>query len=224
VPLILAPQTIERTKKVQGSTPWVWLWQIVADETELASPTFALVNYPKALTFRGVTYHPFPISPGEISMDADSLPSLELRIANVFKVVARQLHTGHGFIGRSADLSIVPLDLIDAAEGAHPHSIDWSFHVASASADERDVTLRCEVPNFFIREYPEQRITPGRCRFRFGLPGGGCPYVLTSAAGFTSCGKTQPDCHERGQDMKARGYPEWVALPIGSFPGTDTGT
>lgn len=227
MPLTLHQNLIDSTKEVHQTDPWLWLWYLEVDVTTSATTVLRVCRYPQEITYPvgGKTFYPFPVTWTEYTEEGEAnLPRLQLTLKNASRLIARQLHKGQGFIGNLVQLTLVPHDLHTIApvpEDA-PRAIARNFHVVEAALDRQDVVLTLELPNFYERQYPEARYTPNRCRFRFGLFGGGCPYVLSTAAGHTTCDKTLAQCEIRGLDMKSRGYPAGL-LPerFGGFPGTD---
>lgn len=225
MPLTLHQNLIDRTKKVHATSPWLWLWYLEVDVTTSATTVLRVVRYPQEITYDGKTFYPFPVTWNEYTEEGEAnLPRLQLTLKNASRLVARQLHTGQGFIGNSVVLTVIPHDIHTdtPGEGDPPFWLTRTFHVVEAAITRDDVVLSLELPNFYERKYPEARYNPNRCRFRFGLTGQGCPYVLSSAAAYTTCGKTLDECKDRGTDMTARGFPSGL-LPdrFGGFPGTD---
>lgn len=228
MPLTLHQTLIDRTKKVHATTPWLFCWYLELDVTTVATTVLRVVRYPTEINLQldsNNKYYPFPISWSDYTEEGEAnLPRLQLTLSNASRLVARQLHKGQGLIGNLVRLTIVPHDLRATTPigGQPPFWIQRDFHVVEAALNRTDVVLSLELPNFYERLYPEARYNPNRCRFRFGLVGGGCPYVLSTAAAHTTCDKTLGQCAQRGADMKLRGYPIGI-LPdfFGGFPGTD---
>ncbi len=230
MPLTLHSTLIDSTKEVHATSPWLWLWYIEVDVTTVATTVLRVVRYPEEIVYpvAGKTFYPFPITWSEYTEEGDAnLPRLQLTLANASRLVARQLHKGQGFIGNLVTLTLIPHELHTniALVGEPPFWIERNFHVVDAAVNRDDVVLSLELPNFYERTYPEARYVPNRCRFRYGLPGGGCPYVLSTAAAHLTCDKTLGECKTRGIDMVNRGYPAGL-LPhrFGGFPGTDIRT
>lgn len=232
MPLTLHQNLIDSTKKVHADSPWLFLWYFEVDITTSASTVLRLVRYPTEITplalpapHVGKKFYPFPMSWSDYTEEGEAnLPRMQLTLENASRLFSQHLENGQGFIGNLVSLFLIPLDLhLDTPVGGEPPFwIQRNFHVVDAGVDSQDVVLGLELPNFYERLYPEQIYNPNRCRFRFGLQGGGCPYVLSTAAAHDDCSKELVECSTRGLDMASRGYPKRL-LPerFGGFPGTD---
>ena len=211
-------------EKVHSYGPYIWLWEIVADRTVIATTLFRLVRYNEEIQHdfddgRGVlTFYPFPISQTPIVEKGGSLPTLQVSIDNTMRFAAPYIDQGQGFIGNRATATLIPHALLRTGPGSDPGDYQQrDFVIAGVTINEKTITFRLEMPNFFQRQSPPKRFNAQRCTHRFGT--GLCPYVLSSKAAFIACNKTILECTERGDDMVARRFPRLLPLYFGGWPG-----
>lgn len=220
MPLILPPTLKAESERPHGRSAWVWLWDLELEKRTATVPpvvflfnsTADTIDWPPGPSAR--TYHPFPFDLSDIEQTNEGdLPTLDLVVDNTARTLMRYLHSGAGFEGNRATLYLTnQAGLADADE-----HLRFEFVVASAVASVESVTLRLEQPNFFSVRAPASRFVARRCRWKFGSPE--CGYPITTAAAFTTCGKTIDDCIERGQDEAFRRLPVLHPRRFGGFPG-----
>jgi len=225
MPLIL-PTTIKAaSERPHGRTPWVWLVDLEVEKRTKTLPAVVLrftsapepVVWPPDAT-EGVTFYPLAFDMSEIEQTQEGdLPTLDIAIDNTARTLMRYLHGGRGFEGNRATVYLTHQDALLAPVYPNHEQIKFEFVVASAVASESTVTIRLEHPNFFQIRVPGSRFVARRCRWEFGGPE--CGYPVTTAAAFTTCGKTIDDCIQRGQDEAFRNLPVLHPRRFGGFPG-----
>jgi hypothetical protein len=202
-------------QKVHGTQPWVWLWEITADTSETARPTFRLTPYPSEITFNDGSgarvFYPSSMTQGLIVESGDGdLPQLDLAIDNTRRTMLYYFETGAGFMNQAATGWLV--NLADLSEFRR-----FDYQIRGASVSMEAAQLHLEQPNYFKRLVPQDRYNPSRCRWRFG--GDECGYRSTSFAAYTECDKTIQACMLRGLDMVSRNLPKLQPERFGGFLG-----
>lgn len=224
MPVVHTAEFRTEIEQVHSFEPYLWLWEIVADRTVVATVLFRLVRYNEEIKHdfddgRGIkTFYPFSISQTPIVEKGASLPTLQLAIDNTMRTAAKYVDLGQGFIGNRATATLMPHALLTTSPGSDPGDYQQrDFEIAGVTVNEKTITFRLEMPNFFQRQSPPKRFNAQRCTHRFGT--GLCPYRLSAKAAFTKCNKTVTDCIARGDDMVARRFPRLLPLYFGGWPG-----
>tara|TARA_Y100001973_G_C5170562_1_gene318770 strand:- start:897 stop:1595 length:699 start_codon:yes stop_codon:yes gene_type:complete len=163
------------------------------------------------------TWSPFNFAISTIESNGEGdLPSLQLTVENVGRVLMPTLHSGQALEGNPVSIYLVPRSGIAIAHPNHEYQ-QWDFEISTIQADSETVSLRLERVNFFSKVVPQDRFTARRCRWKFGSEN--CGYVINSNAAFTECPKTLAACIARGEDHKTRGLPCLHPRRFGGFPG-----
>jgi len=226
MPIILPASIATEAERPQQGSGWVWLWRLTlyAGDESIPEVVFRICSWheviqwpPSGSSPPQFDWYPFPFSHSLIEETRDGdLPQLELSLDNSTRVLSRYMHDHHGFEGMPAELYLVNEAGLAIAYPNHEYE-RWAFRVASASATEKVINLRMEMPNFLQRKIPQVRFHARRCRWVFGSEE--CGYPINSAAAFTTCGKTIADCVARGADEATRRLPVLHPRRFGGFPG-----
>ena len=214
------PQTVPSSfvteiEKVHQTSPFKWLWEIVADDPEPpTAPTwFRLVAHEANVVWNSKTFYAYNLkhSPLVWSSDGD-LPTMRLVVSNVARLLMPYLETGDGFQGRRATAYVVNTGNLGASE-----VMQFDFQIATATATRDACEFRLRLPNFFDKLVPVDRYNAERCRWGFG--GVECGYIINAIAAYQTCGKTLYDCINRGLDEAARNLPVLHPIRFGGFAG-----
>lgn len=202
-------------RKQQQTTPFVWLWKLVADTTTIATTTFYLARYTEAVTWGGITWRPWPIEISAFDQSGSTdIPTMTLTLDNSTRILSRYLEIGQGFIDTTAQAYIVNTKNLG---GSPVEYWTTSWTVAQATASAASVQFRLELINWNEVQLPQDRFNAQRCRWVFGSSE--CGYIDNSVAAYHSCDKTITQCTARGLDMLARGLPKLQPERFGGFLG-----
>lgn len=146
--------------------PWIWLYAITLEATEISTPTAQLTSTNDEIVFAGKNYSPFPVSHAPIRQDSSGdLPQTTLTFSNATREFIRFLETGDGLVGNPVEIILTHKAVAAANEG-----IAWDFEIKGAVAENNAVTLRLEYPEFYRQPMPQDLFTRDRCRFRYKDP------------------------------------------------------
>lgn len=208
----LPPSLVRKALDQQTEDPWVFLWQITADISTVATPTFYLCNQQQQVEFpvgSGILYDPFPLEHGAIQTTKESrLAQLDLSASNVTRQLAYWVDMGQGFLNMPATLTIAAHD--DLAAGA---AFTRDFTIAGLAQTNKAITFRMEQPNYFLRRAPRDTYQRDRCRHAF--KGRLCNYL----GPLTDCNRSVARCIQIGDDEVANGRPRMHPRRFGAFPG-----
>lgn len=197
------PELVRRALTILNAEPYLWLWVVVADETEVGSPAFYVVRDMEPVTFQPpgeaspVEFEPYPMNVSALRTVRESaMTQLDLTVANVGGAISYWIEQGDGFLGKPAECYVLAKD--NVAAGA---LFSAEFTVGSIVEQKDVITFRMETPNYFSRDVPRDTITRDRCQRRF--KDRGCGYFGT---GVTSCDKSYANCVAVGEDERANGF------------------
>ncbi len=216
MPRTLDPGWITEIQRQHGQVPFAWLFDIPLFTSDVLHLRAAITSHPSALVFGPITFQPWPckLAPIEESIEGD-LPQLALSLSNHGRMLMRYFQPDDlatGPVGRNLNVRLVKVDSLATA-------MFFSWRIASVPADARTVTLRLEELNWWEIDVPQDRFSTGNCRFLFGRPDTGCPYIVTAGAAFRHCGGTLDECSARGDDMRQRNLGSVLPEQFGAFPG-----
>jgi len=198
--------------KQHNTAPWLWLYKIQLEQTQVSTPTAFLCSTDDEVDFLGETFYPFPITHEPIRQDSGGdLPQTSLTFSNATREFIRYLETGEGLVGRAVQITLTHQATRAAGDG-----ISWDFEIKGAIATNEVITLRLEYPEFYRTPMPQDLFTRDRCRFRF-KDENTCGYRGT----LIGCDKSLngPDgCTARGADEAAAGNVVLHPARFGAFP------
>lgn len=226
---ITLPASFDSREEVHSTDGYLWFVEVQLQRPYRIDPS----TIAPALLLRVVNYHEpieWPVSgpiyqqwepfnfklTTQTSNQEGDLPSIQLSVDNTARVLMRHLHEGNGLEGNYCKLYLVPQSGLAIAY-PNQEAQEFTFDIASATANDEAVTFKLERANFFTRQSPQDRFSARRCRREFG--GIACGYVQNALAGFATCSKTQVACIARGDDHVARGLPRLHPMRFGGFPG-----
>tara|TARA_R110000796_G_scaffold229663_3_gene347063 strand:+ start:202 stop:903 length:702 start_codon:yes stop_codon:yes gene_type:complete len=226
---ITLPATFDSREEPNSTDAYIWFVRVVLQKPYRIDPStiapaliaqIASVSETTAWPLNGPSYSPwepfnFQISAINANQEGD-LPSVQLTVDNVGRVLMQHLHNGEGLEGNAVTMFLVPTSslLIDYPNEEFRR---FDFEIASASADDEVVSFKLERANFFTRQTPQDRFSARRCRWLFG--GQNCGYIQNTNAAYTTCDKSLSDCSLRGADHAARGLAVIHPQRFGAFPG-----
>lgn len=222
------PETINSVlvtekNKVHNTAPWIWLFEIAIDGTEVVR----VAGYHSNIAYGGQTYTAFPIQIGVQSRDARGvLNEIEIIISNLSREIAGYLESGK-IIDQKVKVRCV-------------HSANLAQKIHEGIYSVLSATLTLSVAIFLIGPYnlmkatfPAQRYNRTRCRWDYG--GAGCGYTISlpnNIAGTNplfvpaTCDlglETSNGCRVHGLNEVANGLPKKHPLRFGGFPGIPKG-
>lgn len=214
MPLQIGAALRAETQKVNPTEPFLYLYELVADQTVSATTKFRLVMQPQQVVYDGKTYYPFPITHSDITLDSEgSMPETEVTLSNVSRELPRYLEVGFGFLGLPAQIIEVSRASLTAA-----NSVTRSYVITSAHHDDESVTLRLETEEPHRIRAADRVYNRTRCRHRYG--DGLCGFVLHSGlpANLQTCAKDLPACIARGDYEVSIGRARMHPRQFGGFP------
>lgn len=214
MPLTIGSTLRAETQKSQPAEPFLFLFDIVADETVSATTRFRLVNQPQQIVYDGKTFYPFPIAFSQLDTLTDgSLPTAELTLSNVSRELPRYLEVGAGFVGNTVTVVEVSKASLSPAQ-----AVTRTYTITAASMDADAVTFTLETEDPHKTRAASMDYSRTRCRHRYGDDG--CRFVLHSGlpANLQTCNKSIADCVERGQYEVDNGRARMHPRQYGSFP------
>jgi phage-related protein len=208
------------TKKLHGTSPWLFLYEIEADVTTTARTLFRLVPYPEQVTFAGTTYHPFPITHDVTELVADgSLPTVQLTLSNASRELPRYLEIGRGMLGNSVTITLINRQhLASASDG-----LVMRYRVIGASMSDESLVFRLDVPSPHRQSIPTDVAMRDRCGWQYGSTECGFVLTATTPAQFLVCPKTVAACTERGNHEVNQGRGRLHPRRFGGFPALPRG-
>ena len=195
------------------SGPWFWLIRFQISPSEIVYIT----TNNESVEFDGNTYHPFPVSIGDITEYGDgSLPEVMVEVQDPERLLGPMLYDNIGFTDAPVELLKVHADHLtpeDVAEG-------YRYVVqATEPASETSYRFRLAEKPLLRTQSPRERILPGKCRFSYG--GAQCGYDLTRTGALPTCDLTlngANGCVAHGDDEDAAGLTRRHPRRFGGFP------
>jgi len=212
----LTTNLIKAAQQIRPKAPWCWLVKLVLDEQVDPLPTTVLriTDAESPITFpidgAPTTFYPFPISFSEVEIDAGgNQPALTMNVSNATRELGPYLETGKGLVDKRANLWLVNREYLSDYRDAIP----LELRVASATLDNRVLSLELRVAHYYERQIPQESVQATGCTalYKDGIT---CPY----RGSLTSCNHDLADCIVHGNDMVANGYPRVLPMRIRAFP------
>lgn len=182
-------------------SPWLPLVTITLPAPD--NTVLRVVPNSDDVIFGGETFTAFPVQielPKETSKG--EIPTLNLMVSNVTRVLQGHLESLNGGIGAT-----VVLQIVNTAHLAENYAeLTLTFDVLSSECTAQWITLKCGPANPMRRRFPLHRYIAKYCNWQFKEVE--CGYAGTD----TTCTRTYDDCKTKGN------------LPrFGGFPGLDAG-
>jgi len=192
---------------------------------ELVVPTdpptrYRLTRGPEAVSYRGFSYSPCPVSHEMITRDREgNLPETTLTVSNVSREIIQTFEAHEGLVGQEVKI-ILAHSLTSGADGVPV--AEETFRVIQSAADAKAATLTLGTRSLFDQKVPKTRRMRTHCRHQYRSPE--CGYSLDeSDPNFIStCDKSLSG--PNGRKVHGASYTAAGETPIhperfGGFPG-----
>lgn len=217
--LILPTPLRDVSQEARPSARFLFLWELVISQEIPPTPSqrVRLVSYDEIVELDPTTkFYPFPIGFSAIEQNAEGdLPQIHLAIDNRGRWLTPYLDASNGFVDTVARVYLVNSEAVSLA-----NSVPWTFRIADAEENAEAIQIRLELPNFFQRKMPQERVQAQVCQWAFGEEE--CGYIVNVSAAFTTCDHSLAACILRGDDERTRGLPVRHPRRFGAFRGIAT--
>lgn len=206
-------------------SPWVWLLGIQVPTTP--ATRFRFTDHVTPITFDTTTtgvplvWSPFSFKVGEWNFASDgSLKSLPITASNVTREVGA-VFEAYDMIGAEVEVRRVWTGSLTDASAY----MSYEGQIMSARVSRQNATIVVGARDLMRVQCPSARYSKHRCGSHVQFGGTLCGYVIpaspgeTVGTGFSTCGKSQADCGERGDDEEARSLTRLHPMMFGGFPG-----
>lgn len=213
--IALSPAMREESRKIRGTSPFLWLYEIVFDVTPTARTLTRLLANPEPMIFSGTSYYPFPVGQSELTEDDErTLPVFDLVLSHASREFSRFLEVGRGLKGAAVTGTLTHAALAAAGDLVRAQTA----FVQAVHVDEQNITLQCGLDMLVDREFPPEQLSRTRCSARyFDLQTCGVRPTPAMIALHPTCPKTFTACVERGLAERAEGWPNMHPRRIRSF-------
>ena len=133
------------------------------------------------------------------SSGRDELPTLELRVANVTRLLESDLQALDGGLGSTVNILVVNSDLLyeDYSE------LDMEFEVLACDSTAKWIVFTLGAPSPLRQRFPRDTFLALHCRYVANFKGAECGY----SGAETSCDGTLATCREYGNSERFGGFP-----------------
>jgi phage-related protein len=190
----LPSELLVEKNKLATANAWLLFMDVVLPDTT----EFYLVNNTEDLTFQGREYTAinFNIDPDQQSSKGE-IPTLNLLVANVTRILQAYLEELNGGLGAS-----VVLWVVNSAHLASNYAeLKMEWEVMGAEASDLWVTFNLGGPNPLRRRFPLYRYIANHCGWTFKAAE--CAY----AGALLTCKRTFADCRVHGNSRRYGGFP-----------------
>jgi lambda family phage minor tail protein L len=191
--LTLPTNVIKKKNKLATADPWLVFLDIELD----ASHKYYFVANNEDVTFLARTYtaFPFDIEAADISNKGE-IPSVQLKVANVTKVIHRVIENLDGAVGAKVTIHVANTQYLELDMS----ELDLEYSVISTSASAEWLIFTLGAPNPLRRRFPPHRFGAESCRWEFKSIE--CGY----SGGETTCNRTFDDCEDRANTRRFGGF------------------
>ena len=205
----LPPGLLAESQNPQGGK-WIWLFDIEADRTTMATPFFALCDYHKPVVWAGTTWYPAPVAKGDIRRDGDgNLPEITVTVSGVSREFMAYAELGEGFNDRPLTMHQIHENWI----GSSTERLSVTLTIDHVEVSDAAVSFVCQEPNWWQDELPGDFFERDRCGRSY--KGFGCLYRGPEPV----CDRRLVTCKARGDAEVALGYPRLHPRLFGGMPG-----
>ena len=188
---------IEEKNKLASASAWLLALEITIPG--LSAPVRVVQN-DEDITWRGETWVAMPFDLGDVADEkTGECPQVEVRVANVNRVVESYLHEWDAYCKTNGYETIsFTLFLLNSADLANTDAaVEHSWRLDQPAADNEWVTFRLGGDDLTRVRFPRSRVLKNVCRYKT-FKGSRCGYSGTA----TSCDRTLTTC--RALDNSAR--------------------
>lgn len=211
-------EILEEKNQLATLERFIWLYELVVPTDP---PTrYRLTRGPEAVSYRGFSYSPFPVSHEMITRDREgNLPETTLTVSNVSREIIQTFEAHEGLVGQEVKI-ILAHSLTSGADGVPV--AEETFRVIQSAADAKAATLTLGTRSLFDQKVPKTRMMRTHCRHQYRSPE--CGYSLDeSDPNFIStCDKSLSGpngCKVHGASYTAAGETPIHPERFGGFPG-----
>jgi lambda family phage minor tail protein L len=209
---LLSSGTKAQAHKQHNARAWVWVYEILLEESVDATRPFRITSHNESVTIAGKTYQPYPVVHDVIAGDAQgNLPQFTLTVSNVSREANYYIEQAKGLSGNR-----VTIGVFNRAAALTGDLVSFTLQVAGCSVTDTTVSLRLQMPSFFEYAVPPEIFVRGRCRWRY--KGVECAY----RGALPTCDKTLfgvDGCKIHGDDEENNNRPRLHPRRFGGFPG-----
>ncbi len=184
---------IEKNKIATGSA-----WLLFIDITITPEIVLHFVRNTEAVEYKGINYEAFPFELDTVNETTKGeIPTLQLRVSNVTRIIQTYLEQYQGGIGKTVKLMVV-----NSAYLAEDFSdLEMEFDILETTSDVQWVSFKLGAPNPLRQRFPKSRYFSSYCRWVF--KDAGCGYAGTA----TACNKRLLDCQALNNSPRFGGFP-----------------
>lgn len=191
---------VAEKNKIATKSAWLILLEItLTDDTVMR-----FVRNTEDITFSGNVYSAMPFDFDPIEDQRGMIPTVNLRISNVTRLLQSYLEDLDGGIGSTVKISVVNSDLLSETYT----ELDLTFEVIGASSDVHQINFILGMPNPLNKRFPLFRYIANHCNWVSRFKGVECGYAGVE----TTCNGTLARCRELSNSPR-----------FGGFIGLDTG-
>lgn len=216
-------EVLQEKNQLATTGRWIWLYEVDVPTDPVTR--YRLVRSPEAVSFRGQTYSPFPIThaPSELGSTGD-LPTVQVTVSNVSREIISTLESYQGLIGQPA--KIILAHSFSLGDTGQPVA-EEPFEIITSSANAASVTFNLGSRDLYEMTVPASRMMKNHCRHQYR--DGACGYALatTNANYLSTCDKTLDGpngCKVHGDSYTSAGLTPIHPDRFGGFPGIPTPT
>lgn len=135
-----------------SSSPVAWLCLLTISD-DSGEPPLRVVDNAEQIVSRGVTYEPYPFEVVLPQDDSESLPSVNLQIANLDAEIVE-------FVRRAITPPAIAIELVTSQ---YPDVVEVSLsylRLSSVSYDAMTLTGRLDLDNFLTQKFPGEGYVP----------------------------------------------------------------
>lgn len=190
---------IAEKNKLSASEPWLVLCHIALSN----GVDVRLVNNNEDVLYNGDTYVAFPFQLDVIKFDnTGEIPRFNLTVSNVTKIIQGYVEELNGALGDTVKLIVIHHGNLTEDYSA----LTLTYSILSVKCTAEALVINLGVPNPVRQKFPPYRYIAKSCKWQFNYPAGKSPECGYSG-GYTTCGRTLPDCEERSNQARFGGYP-----------------
>lgn len=192
----------QESNKIATKSAWLVLLDVTLNDS--SSTIFYITNNNEDVVFSGQTYSSLPF---ELDIRKDSLkgeiPSLNLRITNITRILMTYLEETSGAIGSSVLIRVVNSDLLSEDYS----DLEMTFDVIGCSYGEEWIEFSLGAPNPLRSRFPLYRYIADKCRFvgEFNRGTGNRPRCKYAGLD-TTCSGTLTDCESKSNQNNFGGF------------------
>ena len=146
-------------------------------------------------TFKGNLYHKYYFNVGDVKLDANTLPTVDLTVSNITGTIEKLVDANNGAGGATVDLICCNTNVPDEVQD------EEHFVVTGSSCDKNNITFKLGSGLDVRKRFPPIRLMKDWCPFRF----------KSHLCGYTgkaeTCDKTLTCCRKLGNNKRCGGEP-----------------